>query len=173
MTITRTPEIQTFCGWNVNFADPRPETIDIIDIAHALAQINRYTGHAPFPYSVAQHSVLVSYQAPAHLAFEALMHDAQEAYVGDVSTTLKQLLPDYKAIEDRLERVIRAKYGLPLEMTPEVKEIDSRMLCTEARQLGFVWWKWLEAEPFPGLRIDPWTWQRASLAFIRRFEELS
>ncbi len=173
MTITRAPQIQTFTGKNVNFLDPKPETIDIKDIAHALALCNRYTGHTPRPYSVAQHSVLASYAAPYELAFEALMHDAQEAYVGDCATTLKQLLQTYKVIEGRLEAVVRKKYGLPVEMTPAVKVIDSRMLKTEAKYFGFSWWDQIDVPLFEGMDIDAWDWTRARDSFMSRFYQLA
>ena len=171
--MTRTPtEIQTFTGKCFDFLDPDPDSIDIRDIAHALSLVNRYGGHTPKPYSVAQHCVLASFYAPYELAFEALMHDAQEAYVGDIPTTLKALMPEYRAIEDRAEAVIRAKFGLPEEFSPSVKTIDRRLLVTEARAFGMNWWPMMDVEPYENMDVTPWHWQEARDRFMERFNEL-
>jgi len=168
----REPEIQTFTGKFVNFLNPQPNTIDIVDIAHALAMVNRYAGHTPLPYSVAQHSVLCSHQVPEHLAFEALMHDAQEAYVGDVPSTLKQILPDYQVVEWKLEEVIRDKFGLPREMTRAVKEADLGMMAAEVAHFGFTWGDRIDV-PAAKVRIEAWPWQLARRSFLRRFYDLA
>lgn len=167
----RAPEIQTFTGKFVNFESPRPEMFDLVDIAHALALTNRYGGHTPFPYSVAQHSVLCSRMAPPGLEMQALMHDAQEAYVGDVPTTLKQMLPDYKVVEWKLEEVLRDKFGLPSELDPMVKTVDLRMLRTESEALGFTWWDRIPHDPYD-LEIERWTWQQARDEFVNRFYDI-
>ena len=165
------PRIATHIGGYVNLVYPEPDSIHIEDIAHALALINRYTGHSPFPYSVAQHSVLCSLVAPTGLEFQTLMHDAQEAYVGDMSSPLKQLLPEYQVIEWKLEEVLRKKFGLPIKLDPRVKEVDTRMLVTEAKAMGFKWWNEFDVEPYV-LAIEPWTWRQAKAKFLDRFEKL-
>lgn len=165
-------EIQTFTGKCFDFLDPDPDSIDIRDIAHALSLVNRFGGHTPKPYSVAQHCVLASFAAPYELAFEALMHDAQEAYVGDIPTTLKQLMPQYQVIEDRAEAAIRAKFGLPEEFSPIVKMIDRRLLVTEAREFGMNWWPIMGVEPYPHMDVTPWHWEEARDQFMRRFNNL-
>ncbi len=168
------PEIATLGGrHSVSFLDPDPDTMCIEDIANALAQLNRYTGHTPYPYSVAQHCVLAA-AAMEHvdLKFEMLMHDAQEAYVGDVSSPLKQLLPDYHVIEERLEIVVRAKFDLPPKMDPRVKEVDTRMLVTEAKAFGLPWWDEFEVKPYTEMLIQPWSWKQARESFLRSFYEL-
>jgi len=170
-TETRTA-IQTRSGRMLDFLNPDPDAIDIRDIAHALALTNRYGGHTAQPYSVAQHCVLCSIVAPRGLELQALMHDAQEAYTGDVPKPLKNVLPDYRDVEDRIERVVRKKFGLPKRFDPRVKAVDSRMLVTEAQQLGFLWWPALDAEPFD-LNVRPWSWGWARRRFLDRFKELT
>lgn len=166
--------LQTRSGDFLDFRNPDPNTIHIEDIAHALALTCRYNGHTPYPYSVAQHCVLASRVAPPGLELQALMHDAQEAYIGDMPTPLKKLLPGYQMIEFKLEDVIRKKFDLPAEFDPRVKEIDTRMLATEAAAFGFKLWVSIQdVEPYPALPIAQWSWHLAKCKFLDRFEELT
>ena len=161
-------------------ADPQPEDIKIEDIAAQLARICRFNGalrHDISFYSVAQHSVLVSHCVPADLAMEGLLHDAHEAYVHDIVKPLKMMLPDYQRCERINEREVRAKFGLPRKMSPEVKEIDTRMLVTEVRDLcetkTGIYKRLLDmAEPIEGT-ITPWVPGRARDVFLDRYKELA
>jgi len=84
--------IQTLSGKKFSYQFATADDIDIEDIANALSNICRFAGHLPEFYSVAQHSVLVSQIVPPEFAFEALMHDAAEAYCQDIPAPLKALL---------------------------------------------------------------------------------
>lgn len=121
----------------VNLADPKPDSIVITDIAWHLSQIIRWTGACRFPYSVAQHSIWACYLAPEELKLEALLHDAHEAYIGDISRPMKILLgyEMIKGIEKKFDKIIEEKYGVKFG-SPEVKRIDDLLLHTEARNLG-------------------------------------
>lgn len=117
---------------------PRPEDIRFTDIANGLARICRFNGQLDPKvehYSVAQHSVLVSHLVPEEFALEALLHDAAEAYVGDMIRPLKLQDGIYRAAEARIDLAIRLKYGLPASLSPEVKLADNIMAVTERRDL--------------------------------------
>lgn len=116
--------------------DPRPGDFDIKDIAHGLAHTCRWGGQVDQFYSVAEHSVLVSRYVRRELRMNALMHDAAEAFVGDIPRPLKRILgANYKLIEDRTHEAIAIQYGITKEMHPQVKEIDNRITVDERQQL--------------------------------------
>jgi len=127
--------IQLVDGRYFNFRKPRAHRYEITVIAHALSHICRYTGHVRDFYSVAQHSVLVSHIVDPEFALWGLLHDAAEAYVGDVSAPLKQLLPEYKLIEREIEFHLWRQFGLEGELPPEVKHADLVALAMEQRDL--------------------------------------
>lgn len=136
--------MQTISGRAFYPLDPWPEDVDIGDIAHALSLVCRFGGHCSKFYSVAEHSVRVceaieGASGTEGEAFCGLMHDAAEAYVGDVIWPLKQSLAGesngYKQIERRVERAIAKRFHLPFEMPPIVKRFDLVLLSTEKRDL--------------------------------------
>lgn len=174
------PTIQLASGRYFDYTKFRPEDINIGDIAHALSHLCRYTGHCRHFYSVAQHSVEVSLIVRPELALEGLLHDASEAYLGDVNRPLKLLLPDYKDLEHRVDVAIRTRFGLPAEESPEVKEADNILLVTEQRDLmppaTFEGhpdeWAWARDVPRLGRKIIPTLSRVAEDDFIKRFNDL-
>lgn len=130
-----TPTILTHSGISFNLLNPDPDLIEIEDIAHALSHLCRFTGHTNRFYSVAEHSFRASLHVAPEFALEALLHDATEAYLGDVSSPLKALLREYRLIELQLDLVIRERFGLPLKQSPQVKQADLAMLATERTHL--------------------------------------
>ena len=122
----------------------KPFTPDIISIAKALSHINRFNGHVG-QYSVAQHCVLVALELPKDLRLSGLLHDAPEAYIGDVTSPLKKLLPDYQELENYYHRVIDSHFGV-FTQHQAVYEVDLRMLMTEVKTFG------LGAEGFPDVK---------------------
>lgn len=159
------------------FDRPEEHDFDIEEIAHALAHLCRYTGHTRTFYSVAQHCVHVSHIVPREFALCGLMHDASEAYLGDVTKPLKMMLPDYLVIEERVEAAIATQHGLPFTMPDAVKRADLTMLVTEKRDLMPVGFnnsddgRWPDIKPLP-MVIRPWTSQEARQAFVTRYWEL-
>ena len=137
--------IVTVSGKRFDFVDPRPEQICIEDIAHALAVIPRFVGHSRWPeygtaYSVGQHSVhtmelVMDAGGSVYEQLWALLHDASEAYMGDCSTPLKRLLPDFRVIEERVEHAIHNTFGLEHERPMIVDWADKQALRLEARDL--------------------------------------
>jgi hypothetical protein len=168
--------IPTYRGFDLDLCNPQVEQIDLLDIAHALSQVCRFAGHTSEFYSVAQHSVIVSRTVPPPYGLLALLHDAAEAYVGDVTSPLKPHLTDYAAIEDRIQAVILKRFGLECDETARtvIKTADQIVLATEIRDLiggRRERWKTLPA-PLPQ-KITPWlTCGRAALEFKARFMEL-
>ena len=161
---------QKVCPW-----DPTPDTIVISDIATALSRIPRFMGHTREFYSVAQHSVFLSIMVRKEFALWALLHDAAEAYIGDMPRPIKQHLPKYREMEDRLLRCIAKRFDLTWPMPPEVKEADNIILVAEAEQL-------VEHNPEdwhlrhgkPSDRIVLWTASPSSAfdMFMSRFNDL-
>jgi hypothetical protein len=120
--------IKTISGHYINVFDPDPETIDIIDIAHSLSQTPRWGGHLKHFYSVAQHSIKVCENLPDNLKLEGLLHDATEAYIGDIPKPIKRGMPDYNLIEKNLDVAIRKKFNLDLTPSILLKEADKKEL---------------------------------------------
>lgn len=127
--------IQTHSGALVSPFNPDPETLTLPDIAHALSHICRFTGHTRTFYSVAEHSVRVARLVPPEDRLAALLHDATEAYLCDIATPIKALLPGYAEAEDRLARVIADKWGVTYPWPESVKRADMIMLHSEAKVL--------------------------------------
>jgi uncharacterized protein len=179
--VERGPCCLTFSGAWFYPNDPQPDEITVLDIAHALSHQCRYNGHCPEFYSVAQHAVICSTVArelglDETVQFEALMHDAAEAYVSDLPRPVKMLLPEYYALEQRVQAGIAAKYGFVAVMSGEVREIDNRVLHTEARDmsLGFNMTHGNEDEgPYDFVAVNPVSSEEAKWLFIDRFCELS
>ena len=163
--------IGTYTGKAFYPMDPRPDEVDIEDIAHALSQTCRYAGHTRVPFSVAQHSVLVSRHVPPEFRLWGLLHDATEAYICDIPRPLKGHLTNYKYIEDHLMSVIAKKFGLKGTIPPEVKEVDNRILWDERaaffKKVPDQPWD-LTAKPL-GIKIHPLPPEEAKAEFLLRY----
>lgn len=130
--------IETASGEKFYPLDPDPSEINPWDIAHALANICRWGGHCKTFYSVAQHSLWVSKLVSPENRKWALLHDAAEAYIGDMVWPLKHygdFAAEFRAAEQRIMAAICERFHLPLEMPEEVKTADLIMLVTERRDL--------------------------------------
>lgn len=172
------PTIMTYSGTYVDFVHPERSVYNIEDVAHSLSNICRFTGHVRHHYSVAQHCDLVSRLVPEPIAMLGLMHDGPEFALGDVSTPLKQLLPDYKKIEHEFEADFFPRFGLQFPFPPDIKLADRIALATEKRDLMSVnkydpeiWdiLKGITPHPEPIRKMTP---KEAKKLFLDRYWEL-
>lgn len=175
------PYIELISGKFFYFLEPKEEDFVIEDIAHALSHTCRYTGHCSRFYSVAEHSVHVSNLLNGTgLELDGLLHDAAESYLPDVASPVKQFLPDYNKLEDRIISTIFKKYGLEYPFHPAVKHCDLVMLSTEAHHLipsqGNAWdlWDYRKRPPVTaGIKpscVEP---KVAKNLFLERYYELT
>ncbi|NQX36280.1 phosphohydrolase [Herbiconiux sp. VKM Ac-2851] len=169
--------MQTWSGGRFFPMDPNPDDINPDDIAHALGMLCRYNGHVDQFYSVAEHCLHLSYMVSPENALWALLHDATEAYVGDMIRPLKQHMPDYVAAENRVMWAICDKYGLDRKMPAQVREYDTRILLNErerfiTRAPGGDWGN-DDLEPLPGLGFFAYGPADAARTWLRRLEHLT
>jgi 5'-deoxynucleotidase YfbR-like HD superfamily hydrolase len=176
------PYLQTVSGRFVNPLDPDPDQLDIADITRALANTCRFGGHCRSFYSVAQHSVIVSELVEqrggdVEDVFAALMHDAAEAYLGDMPHPIKHrsaLGEAFKTAEARLEQVMRERFRIKPDV-PDIKRADRALLATERRAFSAENWHWPELEGVEPLDLELTAWppDKAARAFAERYAELS
>jgi 5'-deoxynucleotidase YfbR-like HD superfamily hydrolase len=187
--------IWTFTGRKFFFGDENPD-ITIIDIAHALSLICRWTGHVSRFYSVAEHCCRCSvyprtwedycnekqqnkWKEPT-FALRKLLHDSPEAYITDLNKPVKMVIggkdSPYEQLDLKISIAIWKKYGLGPMSEAEarsVKEADLAMAMTEARDLL----SQISVTHYEGARplrnpIKPWHSDDAENAFLDRFKEL-
>lgn len=130
--------IQTYSGILIDLENPAVEDILVTDIAHHLANICRFTGAVRQSYSVAQHCSLVNKlidEKDTSLRLIGLLHDASEAYLGDVSSPLKALLPEYRVLEDKMQKAIIMRFDLNIPDFDSVKFYDRLALDIESKAL--------------------------------------
>lgn len=175
----------SFSGHKINPYDLTPNDIKIEDIAHSLSLICRFGGHCREFYSVAQHSVQVSYCVSQDNKLLALLHDATEAYIGDMVRPLKVTIPQYNDIERDVWLAICGKFNLPttssIHLPEEVDIADCRMLLTEKRDLlnnsqGHVWGypqaKYPDLQPIPK-KIHCWSAEESKRKFLYWYNKLN
>ena len=121
----------TRSGRMLDLLNPDPSQINLQDISHALSRVCRYAGNTEPLYTVAQHSLLVSAFCSQENKLWGLLHDAAEAYLGDVPKPVKDLCPDYRAIEARIERAVADYFGLPYPIPVEVMRVDKLVAAEE------------------------------------------
>lgn len=176
--------IETYSGHVFDPLHPDFTLIRIEDIAHALANQCRFSGHVRFRYSVAEHSVRVSEYISTGcsdaLALWGLLHDASEAYLVDLPSPVKKAWRSdigraYREVERALMVAVCKRFGLPVEEPEIVRDADARLLATEVRDLMHgekPYWKKLTHQPLEG-RIRPWAPDVAEFEFLRRYQALT
>ena len=178
-------------GRRLDLLDPSPLDIEIEDIAHGLARVARWNGQTigEYAFSVAEHSVLVERlcrqldpDMSADASLTALLHDGAEYVIGDMISPFKSALGvDYKVFEDRLERAIHIRFGLPALMAKPlhklIKRADHISAWHEAVDLaGFSIGEANEIFGHPEIRLEgaltPAPPTDAQRAFVERFHEI-
>lgn len=178
------PWLQSHSGKPIDLLNPNQDNILIEDIAHALSKICRYTGHTTGAdiYSVAQHSCIVAGMLPQHLKFQGLMHDAHEAYIGDISTPVKDAIraltvepgSGLDELDELWMRAIAKKFNFPASHDPSVKAADRTALAYEVgsfmnpseRPWGF------DGTVQAGIYYSAWSVDTSRDMFLRMFHEL-
>jgi len=163
------PWMHTHSGLLVNIRNPKIEDILIDDIAWSLSMQCRYAGHVKAYYSVAEHCIIVSRRLPEKLKLAGLLHDAAEAYVTDLPSPIKVLLPGYKEIENVFHAAVAEAFDVDLS-DPRVKAADRETFFTEAGS------PLLMLYPFTLYTNDTdiclYTQKEAYQVYIREFEQL-
>jgi len=150
--------IQTYTGGKFDFDDLESNEINIEDIAHSLSMLCRYNGHTKMFYSVAEHSLLIAEVVSDKAKLFALLHDAAEVYISDISRPLKKFLSyqgtSIKDFESQVLKVILKRFDIDLYQIPttirnEVNEADNRILVNERGILNrcndeSIWESWIK-----------------------------
>ena len=175
--------ISLLSGATFNYNRPEESDVTLEDLASALSNVCRFSGHLPRFYSVAQHLVNTSRIVPVECAFDALMHDTAEAFTNDLPTPLKWALPVFKELEVKIEGAMAQKFGFNYPYPPEVKAADTIMLMIEkyhVKECDQYWPGYSDEYPREAveqyldvLSLESWQPRRAKREFLERFEELN
>lgn len=172
--------MQTASGKRFDFAYMRHSDICIQDVAWSLSNLCRFNGHTRTRYTVAEHSCRVHDRVPESMRLAGLLHDAHEAYVGDLPTPLEAVFdgPELRQLEHEVQSCVLSRFGILDPLPLEVNEADRRMCATEARDLlpgGPVnGWHIDYATPYADFRfLTPWDSERSYNEFLKRYEVLT
>jgi hypothetical protein len=185
-----TPVIRTYTGREINPLALRTEDIDILDIAHALSHVPRFAGHTKKPIFVAQHCIYVAKLCqhrgePRVIQLKALLHDAMEAYLGDMTKWVKQSpeMAHFRACEDAGQAVINNAFNAPQGSHPSIEWADRVMVRFEGRHaLGFGASFHIDHPNYPPLTEEecdavgpwyPWNSQRCKNRFLDMFADFA
>lgn len=154
--------IQTYSGIEVDVFNLDIDLIKIEDIAHSLSHLARYLGHSPEFLSVAQHSVMVmeAVDDPS-LKLAALLHDAQESLICDMPTPIKDMMPEYRELEDKLMAQMAKKFGFEYPLHPNIIWADKAIFHQEYEELIM-----------GGAHFECWTPKDAKRRFLEAYYSL-
>jgi uncharacterized protein len=174
--------IETFTGKKFGFLDPQQDEVEVYDIANALSKSCRYVGHVSDFYSVAEHCChLYDYftsevSDPTNKESRSvLMHDASEAYLADIARPVKNILPDYQALEAKIEGMLAQKFDLIYPFPKWLKALDTRILLDERKMLQpFASYEWavdkIGAKPL-GVKLQCWSPAQAAREYLHRYNQ--
>ncbi len=182
--------ITTYTGKTIDLSDFSIMDPCLEDIAHSLALINRFNGHSKYPLSVAQHSVYVSRLSDSGWHLQGLLHDAAEAYIGDVTKWLKMTpaMAEYRKWEEQIDSAIMLHFGCKVGLHKSVKDADFLMVRYEARRAFGLTEDWLSsgapngmADKYPPLTQleresivgwEPMEWSEAEQMFLEEYKKV-
>lgn len=175
MTKTTTTDnrwIETYSGHKLNVFDIDPDMIDPVDIAHALSMNCRFNGHVKKHLSVAEHSVHCALMVSPENRFQALMHDAAEAYVSDMPRPIKHEIPAIVELDKIITKAIFDKFDIEYPICEEVKMVDLMLCKAEARDSGMDTKSWPDDGIDVSLHHVPsyWSPEEARKTFLNMFE---
>lgn len=165
--ITTDGSFRTYTGVKFNLIRPDESMINIDDIARGLSLKPHFSGHTPFFFSIANHSLMVesmvskAYPDDYEVRLAALLHDGTESYLGDMIKPLKNLLPNFEVIEDNVERVIFSKYAIDPSLLKIVKHYDIISQDYESRVFR-------EGVDVDGI-LEVYSMEEAERIFLERF----
>lgn len=171
--------ITLLSGKPFDYNNPEQADVSIEDIAHALSNICRFAGHVKRFYSVAQHAVNVSYLCPLQ-PLTGLLHDTAEAFTNDIPTPLKNAIPEFAALEKRIERAMSDKFRLHYPLPAEVKLADLKALLAEKDELTNNSQPWpilngisLTEQEMRDIDLSPMSPDYAKQLFLERYYDLT
>ena len=173
-------KIETFTGGVLNFSAPPTSTVTIEDVAHGLSNVCRFGGQCIRFYSVAEHSVRVADKMSRGIELIGLLHDASEAFMGDIPRPVKKMLTTYDAIEKQVQAEMYQRFmGFQPDKSCQLllDIVDNRLLVTEASQLlhnygSEVWEKFRDIEPYDINLKYPWLPLDAEAEFLEMYRRL-
>lgn len=175
----RRPGIMTTIdATTIDLVNCKAGDFDIYNIAWGLGRTLRYGGHIREDYTVAMHSIVMSYLVPEEFAKEALLHDAAEAYTGDIIWPMKAVIPEVKKFEDRILNEIMIQYRVPTwtgTMSPVVKEFDERLMSHECFEMGIrpgMYDQYIEDVWLLSANAHIEWWGESMYAFLDRYYQL-
>ena len=158
-----------------SYTKPKSNKFTIEDVALSLSNLCRYSGQVSKFYSIAQHAYLVSYAVDQEYALDGLCHDNVEAFMVDVPTPLKTLLPEYKMLEAQHEAEMFRRLKLEYPMNPAVHKADFAVFCAEVRDMKpkhTHWDRFNTADVGHIPHIIPWTSEKSRKMFLKRYYQL-
>jgi len=169
--------MRTASGTSFDFINPKIEQVNIEDVSHYLSNLCRFNGATNKFYSVAQHSVIVSKMVPEKFMYEGLMHDAAEAYLGDIITPFKRLLQRisfFSIITERVEKTVAIALGAHYPEDKIVKTADTILKSIEAKQFKVhLDYELPEYKNTTNEHIEALSQEDSKKLFLERFYELS
>lgn len=172
--------ISLLSGAMFDYNNPEKSDVTIEDIAVALSNVCRFSGHVQYFYSVAQHAVNVSYIVPEEHALTGLMHDTAEAFTNDLPTPLKVAFPAFKDLENKIEKAMSNRFKFEYPLPPVIKTADLQMLKLEKETVKGDKSEWdclkdvtITTDLRNKVTLSMWTPAQSMIAFLNRWDELT